>query len=172
MDLEMSDIEARPWYREFWVWFILAILVMGLASGIGVLVIGMNNAPQMVTGDYQPLGKTLINTRERATRATELGLSANLSVCNNQAELALNALQAEALPDQLLLRFQHPINTERDISAVARRVDAGHWQAELGSIKPPERARVILSDLQQSWWLSGRYSGEVSGEIGLDPEQL
>lgn len=172
MELEMNDIEARPWYREFWVWFVLAILGMGVASGTGVLVISIKHAPQMVTGDYQPLGKVLVDTRERAERAASLGLSASLGVSGNQAELALSAHRIAELPDQLLLRFQHPTDAERDVSAVARRIDGGRWQAKLGNIQPPERARVILSDLQQTWWLAGRFSGEVAGQIGLDPEKL
>jgi hypothetical protein len=172
MDIDMNDAVARPWYREFWVWFFLAILGMGVASGTSVLVIGINHAPQMVTGDYQPLGKVLVDTRERAERAESLGLSGSLSVGEEFAELVLGADNVAELPDQLLLRFQHPTDAGRDVSAVARRIDAGRWQATMGSIRPPERSRVILSDMEQSWWLAGRFSGEVAGQIGLDPERL
>jgi|GEM_PF-922583 len=172
MDPAVNDIQVRPWYREFWVWFLLAIIGMGVASGTGVLVIGIKNAPQMVTGDYQPLGKVLIDTHERADRARALGLSGALSVSEQQIELNLSAHDLDALPEQLLLRFQHPTDAERDISAVARRIDAGRWQADLGSLRAPARSRVILSDLQQTWWLSGRFPGEVTGQIGLDPEKL
>lgn len=172
MELEMNEAAARPWYREFWVWFFLGILGMGVASGTSVLVIGINNAPQMVTGDYQPLGKVLVDTRKRADRAAELGLSAQLSVDSNLAELVLDANRIDQLPDQLLLRFQHPTDAQRDVSAVARRIDADRWQVQMGSIRPPERARVILSDLQQTWWLAGRFPGEITGQIGLVPERL
>ncbi|NBB92256.1 MAG: hypothetical protein GVY32_03710 [Gammaproteobacteria bacterium] len=172
MELDMNEAQVRPWYREFWVWFFLSILGMGVVSGTSVLLIGINNAPQMVTGDYQPLGKVLVDTHERADRAADLGLGATLSVDGRLAELELRAHGLETLPDQLLLRFQHPTDAGRDVSAVARRVDVNRWQVEMGSIEPPERARVILSDLQQTWWLSGRFSGEVAGRIGLDPERL
>jgi uncharacterized protein len=172
MAANMNETIVRPWYREFWVWFILAILGMGVASGTGVLIIGLKRAPQMVTGDYQPLGKALVDTHHRADRALSLGLSAWLAVDGDQVELVLSAHRPDELPDQLLLRFQHPTNTERDISAVARRVDAGRWQAVMGELRAPERARVILSDLEQTWWLSGRFSGKVAGRIGLEPERL
>lgn len=172
MEANMSETIARPWYREFWVWFFLAILGMGVASGTGVLVIGIQNAPQMVTGDYRPLGKVLVDTREHAARAESLGLNATLSVDGELAELVLRANLVEELPDQLLLRFQHPTDAARDVSAVARRIGPDRWQATMGRIQPPQRSRVILSDLQQSWWLRGRFSGAVAGQIGLDPEQL
>jgi len=172
MKAQMTETIVRPWYREFWVWFFMAILGMGVASGTGVLVIGIQNAPQMVTGDYRPLGKALVDTREHTEQARRLGLTAHLSIDDGRAELSIGAHRLEALPDQLLLRFEHPTDAGRDVSAVARRIDAARWQAELGSIQPPERSRVILSDLQQTWWMAGRFSGAVAGQIGLDPEQL
>ncbi len=168
----MNDDLARPWYREFWVWFLLLVLAAGLASGIGVFVIGMSQAPQMVTGDYQKLGKALVDTRRRAEAAEALGLSARLSVDKGLAELTLSARQPQALPDQLLLRFEHPTSTERDIQVVALRVDGERWQADLSALEPPARARVLLSDLEQTWWLAGRYTGATAGAIGLDTEQL
>jgi hypothetical protein len=170
--MNTTEFPARPWYREFWVWFLLAIIGMGVASGTGVLIIGIGNAPQMVTGDYQPLGKVLVDTRERADRANALGLSARLSMEGEFADLALAADELAELPDQLLVRFQHPTDAGRDVSAVARRVDAGRWQARVDGLQLPERSRVILSDLQQTWWLAGRFSGDAVGQIGLDPEQL
>jgi len=170
--MDTTEADVRPWYREFWVWFMLGILGMGVASGTGVLVIGIKNAPQMVTGDYQPLGKALVDKRAHAERAASLGLSASLTVGGDVAELAMSANRIEELPDQLLLRFQHPTDAGRDVSAVARKTGPDRWEAAMGDIQPPTRSRVILSDLQQTWWLRGRFSGQLTGQIGLDPEQL
>lgn len=166
------DIVARPWYREFWVWFFLAILGMGVASGTGVLVIGIKNAPQMVTGDYEKLGKALIDTHRRSDRARQLGLAGRLELTGETAVLALTATEADQLPDQLLLHFEHPTDATRDVAAVARRLDDGRWQARLDTVRAPDRARVILSDLEQTWWLAGRFEGAPDGSIGLAPVRL
>lgn len=171
MQADFDETIVRPWYREFWVWFFLAILGMGVASGSGILIIGINNAPQMVTGDYQPLGKALIDTRAHAEQAENLGLSASLSVQGGFADLVVRAKHIEDLPDQLLLRFQHPTDAASDIAFVARKSGPDRWQAAIGEVQPPTRSRVILSDLQQTWWLRGRFSGDAVGQIGLDPEQ-
>lgn len=170
--MEASDVIQRPWYREFWVWFFLAILGMGIASGTGVLVIGIQNAPQMVTGDYQPLGKALVNTGERSDRALALGLNGTLSVSGREAEVRLDADDTGALPDQLLLRFQHPTDAARDVSALAERVAPGRWSARLGERPAPVRARVIVSDLSQTWWLAARFGGAVEGRLELNAEPL
>lgn len=169
--MNVSETLPRPWYREFWVWFILGILSMGVASGTGVLLIGLNNAPQMVTGDYQPLGKVLVNTHERADRAEALGLSGRLAVRGDAVLVTLRAHDTDALPAQLMLRFQHPTDAGRDLTALARRGAGATWQATLPA-DAPDRARVILGDLQQTWWLAGRFSGAAEGRIGLAPEAL
>lgn len=170
--MEANDILQRPWYREFWVWFILAILGMGVASGTGVLFIGFSNAPQMVTGDYQSLGKALVNTGERSDRAIELGLAGEMSVSGKTVSLRLDADDPVAVPDRLLLRFQHPTDAARDVSALAERTDANTWTAALGERQPPSRARVIVSDLSQNWWLSGEFSGAVEGLAELQAAPL
>lgn len=171
MQADLEETVVRPWYREFWVWFFLAILGMGVASGSGILIIGINNAPQMVTGDYQPLGKALVDTRAHAQQAEHLGLSASLSVEGGVVELLMQANHIGDLPGQLLLRFQHPTDAARDLAIVARKSGPDRWQAAIEEIQPPARSRVILSDLQQTWWLRGRFDGEVAGQIGLDPGQ-
>jgi len=168
----LTHPDLRPWYREFWAWFVIAILGLGVASGTGVLIIGIQNAPQMVTGDYEKVGKALVDTHRRADRALELGLAGRLDVGGQTAVLALTAHDADGLPEQLLLRFEHPTDTARDVTVVARRLAAGRWQARLDTVRAPDRARVILSDLAQTWWLAGRFEGAANGSIGLAPERL
>lgn len=171
MSSELSQPIIRPWYREPWVWFLLGIVGLGVVSGTSVLVISLANAPQLVSGNYQPLGKVLVDSREQSRRARELGLGAELILDTQRAVLLIDANQPSALPDQLLLRFQHPVDASRDLSSVARRISEARWEAQFGSIAPPARARVILSDLEQTWWLGGRFSAEAAGRISLDPDQ-
>lgn len=164
--------QSRPWYREFWAWFALAVVGLGVASGTIVVVISLGSAPQIVTGDHQPLGKALVDTRERARAAKALGLVGQLSVNGELAELRLEAHRPADLPDELLLRFEHPFDASLDISALAVRTQDDHWQAVLDTVSPPVRARVILTDLTRSWALAGRFSDAVTGTIELESAQL
>ncbi|MCA1777922.1 MAG: FixH family protein, partial [Xanthomonadaceae bacterium] len=66
--------ENTPWYRQFWPWFIVAILLWGVVSASIVLAIAIRNPPHMMTGDYAKLGKALVDTHRRADRAAALGL--------------------------------------------------------------------------------------------------
>ncbi len=172
MPKKLNQPIVRPWYREPWVWFLLGIVGLGVVSGTSVLIIGIANAPQMVSGNYQPLGKVLVDGREQARRAHQLGLSAELELDGERATVLIDADHIADLPDQLLLRFEHPANADRDLTSVARRVDTARWEAQFGEIAPPARARVILSDLEQTWWLGGRFSAESAGHISLTPDEL
>lgn len=167
----MNSTDFTPWYREFWAWFVIAILAMGVCSGVGVLAIGLNNPPHMVTGDYQPLGKVLIDTHERADRARELGLSGQMTVHNSELRLTIESQIDRALPDSLLVRLEHPTRSDDDRSVVVQAVSPGSYRGTLSTGMPP-RARVILSDLEQTWWLSGRVDEPISDGVDLAPERL
>lgn len=167
----MSSTPITPWYREFWAWFVLAIVGMGVCSGIGVLAIGLNNPPQMVTGDYRPLGKVLVDTHERADRARELGLSARMSFGAHGVELVVASRPGGTLPESLLVRLEHPTDSNADRSVVVHTAGAGRYRGELPVATPP-RARIIVSDLERTWWLSGRFDASVTETVDLAPERL
>jgi len=169
--MELMPSDPRPWYREFWAWFFIAILSLGVGSGVAVLVIGIQHAPQMVGGDYQKLGKALVDTHRRTDRARLLGLQGQLEAGGDTAVLSLKADEPDHLPEQLLLRFEHPVDASRDVSTVARRIRTDAWQAAIGEIALPRRARVVVSDLEQSWWLHGRFRAEPAGRIVLTVQQ-
>lgn len=162
---------ARPWYREFWAWFVLAIPALGVASGVAMIVISLHNAPQEITGDHQRLGKTTVATGSMSGAAQALGLGGQLTVDRHRVELLLKADRPEALPSSLLLRFDHPVDARFDTSVMLERRDTSHWVADL-SEQPPARARVILTDPMREWGLAGRYQGVVEGSISLDHRQL
>ena len=98
----MEQRDNAPWYRQFWPWFILAILSWGVVSATITLSFALRNPPHMMTGDYARLGKALVDTHVRADRAEALGLAGMLT-----AESARPAVEANAgaLAQSLLLRY-------------------------------------------------------------------
>ena len=171
MPPEPFDQAPPPWYRQFWPWLVLAILAWGVISSSITLSVALRNPPQMMTGDYQRLGKALVDTHVRADRAEALGLSGRLAVEPAGWTLELRALDATALPDALLLLAQHPTDAGRDRQMLLRRDASGSYSAAAESV--PLRGRIIVSDLEQSWWISSAYefvSGR--GEVVLVPERL
>ncbi|MGM0658947.1 MAG: FixH family protein [Pseudomonadota bacterium] len=167
----MEQQDNTPWYRQFWPWLILAILGWGVISSSITLSVALKNPPHMMTGDYAKLGKALVDTHVRADRAEALGLAGTLRVAQDEWFLQLTS-SADAVPgERLLLLVQHPTDSARDRQVVLNRSGEGQYRAVAGEV--PVRGRLIVSDLEQSWWISSSYrrEGEVL-EAALEPERL
>lgn len=167
----MEQPDATPWYKQFWPWFIITVLSWGVLSSTITLTVALNNPPHMMTGDYAELGKALVDTHERADRAEVLGLSGTLARRGAQWALSLEANRTAALGDRLLLLAQHPTDSARDRQVVFDRIAPGEYRA--AAIDIPGRGRLIVSDLEQTWWISSAYSaGSDALAVALRPERL
>ena len=165
----MEQRDNTPWYRQFWPWFILAILSWGVVSATITLSVALKNPPHMITGDYARLGKALVDTHVRADRAEELGLAGTLSAANDEWLLRLDATELPA--QQLVLLVQHPTDSTRDRQVVLNRTGPGEYRAS--AIEIPVRGRLIVSDLQQTWWISSSFQRDGKDlEAELKPERL
>lgn len=172
----MQRTDSTPWYKQFWPWFILAILGWGIVSATTTLVFAVRNPPQMMTGDYARLGKALVDTHVRADRAEALGLDGRLLRSGTSITLDLQAEDVAALGDTVMLLAQHPTDAGRDRQVVLNRQADGRYTGRVESLPP--RGRMIVSDLEQSWWISSAYPIEgdpVDGDaldLQLVPERL
>lgn len=169
MNRAMQDTPVNSWYKEPWPWFILGLLGLGIVAGSTIAFIGLTNPPEMVTGEYERLGRGMTDTASRTGQARNLGLFGQVAVEDKRILLELNAHDLEALPESLLIRFQHPATSEGDSTAVLKREAHGRYSGEL-SIAAHDRAQVIVADLGQTWWLSGRRDG--SAMINVEPKRL
>lgn len=165
----MQDAPVNPWYKEPWPWFILGLLGLGIVAGTSIAWIGITNPPEMVTGEYERLGRGLTDTASRTGQARHLGLFGQVELAGERIVLELNADDLEALPETLLIRFQHPATSEGDSTALLERQAHGRYTGEL-SIAPHDRAQVIVADVGQTWWLSGRRDGAAT--IAIEPKRL
>ena len=165
----MEQTDTTPWYRQFWPWFILAILSWGVVSATITLSVALKNPPHMMTGDYAKLGKALVDTHVRADRAEALGLAGTL--ITEKGEWLLHIDSSELSAGQLLLLVQHPTDSTRDRQVVLNRSEPGAYRAVAGEI--PARGRLIVSDLEQTWWISSSFRREGEGlRTTLKPERL
>ncbi|NKI35384.1 hypothetical protein HFP89_09410 [Wenzhouxiangella sp. XN79A] len=167
----MQRTDSTPWYKQFWPWFILAILGWGVVSATTTLVFAVLNPPQMMTGDYARLGKALVDTHVRFDRAEALGLAGRLALSGDELRLDLQSVEADALADTVLLLAQHPTDASRDRQLMLIRTADGRYAGRVESLPP--RGRMIVSDLEQSWWISSAYELEDGVvDIQLVPEHL
>ncbi len=163
--------QSLPWYREPWPWILISITGLGVVAGSTLAFIGITNPPEIVRGDYAQLGRGLTDTNVRTAQARALGLSGSLRLDDQHVVLSLAATDTTTLPAELMVVFQHPASSELDRTALLRQTAGGDYAGQL-DIAPHERALIVVSDLPQSWWLSGRFNGGLAGPAALAPKRL
>jgi len=114
--------EHHPWYKEFWAWFCVGILVLAVVLGLGLLYVAVNNPPSIVVDNYYDVGKGINKSLERERLAKQLGMRATLSL-NHDLEQAELQLEGQTLPQQLVLNIISPTQPEQDRRVILQPVD-------------------------------------------------
>jgi hypothetical protein len=151
----MAPAGTRPWYRQFWPWFVLAPLIATVIGGFATLIIA-GSPPALVVDDFGQIALAVEQDQARDRRARELRLSARMrfttgSVTAKPGEVVSVELAGDS-PEALHLHLIHPTRQELDQRAVLERA-GGTYSAR--AERPPVRVYVRLTDAQESWRLTG-----------------
>lgn len=115
----------KPWYRQFWPWFIMALPATAVVAGLTTVGIAVVNQDSVVRDDWYKEGKAINQSLERDTVAARLGMAADVKVDEVTGEISVRLRQSgsAALPDRLTLYFQHPTQASADQKLVLARRD-------------------------------------------------
>lgn len=169
----MPELEdERPWYRQFWPWFIAFPPAATVVAGFVTAWLA-GTGPSLVVDDYGQIGKVTAQRAVRDERALELGLSARVSIEVMAAakegvvsvDLALTDSGAE-LPPVILLRIVHPTREELDTEAILSG-SRGHYAGRI--VRPVGRLYIHVGDIERTWRLVGELSPQATG-LQLDPK--
>lgn len=160
------DNDIPPWYKQFWPWFLISILVFAVVIGMGLLYVSQLNPDSMVRDNYYKEGRAINMHMGRDHRASELGLHAEFSIDEVTGDVSLRLDgELDALPPQLLLELMSPTHAERDRSLVLQQIADNHYTGQLEhSIQG--RHYVDLSDPAQPGEDGWRLTGEITLVMG------
>ena len=68
----------KPWYKQFWPWFLIGLLAYSVVQGLTLLTIATKNPPGLISDDYYDVGKGINQSLERENHAIRLKLHATL----------------------------------------------------------------------------------------------
>lgn len=147
---------SEPWYRNGWVWFIIAIPATSIVLGFTLLWISIKNADSLVADDYYREGRAINQRLEKDQAAADKGISISASVLpqpdgSQRIEARFTANPGVPSPDQMRVRLSHPTLNERDVLLTLTRSD----QPNLYRTQVPEIASgrwyVMIEDENSEW---------------------
>jgi hypothetical protein len=148
-----AALHPKPWYREFWPWFLMSLPATAVIAGVTTVVIAIQSADGMVVGDYYKAGLAINQTLARDNAATKMELTATVK-SEGSALLLTLAGRMPAYPEQLSLTLAHPTRSGMDQTLALHHAGGGHYRAVLPAM-PAGKWHALLIDAASTWRLSG-----------------
>ncbi|MCA1799483.1 MAG: FixH family protein [Xanthomonadaceae bacterium] len=144
----------KPWYKHFWVWFVIAPPAAAIIAGLSLLAIAINNADDLVVDDYRKIGRTFEQQTERDRAAAALGVTATLSIDRDDGSVNLRLELEGAAPTSLVLSAVHPTVADRDLVATLALGGDGIYRGNFAAAVDGRRY-LQLEPEDRSWRLTG-----------------
>lgn len=144
-----------PWYRQFWVWFVIAVPFGGVVAGISLVVIASSGHNDMVVDDYYKKGKAINMSLARQERAAAMALAFELSLDDHN--LVLDQRAGSSPVTAVRAHLYHPTLAERDQHLVLTADASGRLRAAL-SAPLQGRWRIAIEAMDGEWLLQDEFS--------------
>ncbi|WP_440995311.1 FixH family protein [Arhodomonas sp. SL1] len=165
----MSASTSKPWYREFWCWFVFAPLGLWVIAMVATVVVLSSNSQDLVAGDYGRMGKAYVQGTDQEGEAVRRGIAARLHVDRQGGHVTLVMERGRDLPEALRLALLHPTEERKDLSAELRRDSSGMYRGGFGTAVAGRRY-VVLESPDGAWRLRGELRSG-GGELHLGAEE-
>jgi hypothetical protein len=149
----LSPPASKPWYREFWPWFLISLPATAVIAGVTTVWIAATSADGLVVGDYYKAGLAINQTLARDDVAQALALTATLKHEDGALALTL-AGRLQGYPDQLNLTLAHPTRQGQDQTLAFSHAGGGHYRTSLPTM-PAGKWHALLADAASTWRLAG-----------------
>ena len=166
----MSTNEVgRPWYRNFWPWFIVGLLSWAVVGSVTTAVIAVSGSDSLVRDDWYKDGMAINRRLEQEELARSLGISATGRIDFVTGEISLSLVGDEA--PTLLLELSHPTRSDRDVALTLERDASGIYR---GALEEPLRGQRFYARLEsrapeRAWRITGPLELADRRDFQLEP---
>lgn len=152
MNRRLPGSDTRPWYRQFWPWFLIALPATVVVAGLVMAFIAHWHADDLVVDEYYKDGLAINVQLAKKQRATELGLSARLHF---DGEIVTVELTGPIRDSGLLLVLSHPMEADRDFKVPLVRVSPGLYRGSMGQAVARHWHWTLQGLRRDDWRLDG-----------------
>ena len=143
-----------PWYRQPWLWFILAPLFAVLIYASVFIYIAVTTSDGMVKDNYYKVARGTSLDTSKTEEALKLGLEAVLNFDTLTGDISLHLTgELSTFPPSLNLNIIHPTHQKFDQILRLRQVDGKGFYSGNLSAKLIGKRYISLSPADDSWQL-------------------
>jgi hypothetical protein len=157
----------RPWYKEFWPWFLIAVPVATLIMGGVLLKLAISTEDSLVVDDYYKEGKAINATLDKQAIAKKKNITTDLTIEDGSVALEFHS----GIPQEgnaVKLSFYHVTLQERDVSVLLSRDANGIYRGFIEQ-NLDGKWRVSLTPFDESWKIQKTLQLPYSGVIKFNP---
>ena len=148
--------DKKPWYKQFWPWFLIAIPGSSVVTGIIMVTVAFTGQDTLVRDNWYKEGMTVNQRMEKRNRAEQAGIKAFITFdsAENIVTLRLSNLDATTDPG-LTLELVHPTLAQRDVRAELFKTPDNRYFAKLNNT-PSGLYYALLSSSQGDWEIESK----------------
>lgn len=163
----MQEQDDKPWYKQFWPWFLICIPLSSLIVGSQVIRLATDGTNSLVVDDYYKEGKSINARLDKIENAIALNISTKLDIKSNGITLEfLSGAPTEG--EALQLDFFHVTQEHKDFKVLLTRDASGIYRSN--EENPIEgKWRLRLTPLDESWKVQKRISLPQATAFDFNP---
>ena len=150
----MQEADDKPWYKQFWPWFLIAIPLSSVIVGSQVLRLAYDGTNSLVADDYYKEGRAINARLDKIEYAITLNIQTKLDV--QTGRIALEFISgAPPTGEALKLDFFHVTQEFKDFTVLLTRDAAGIYRNN-EEFPIEGKWRLRLTPLNESWKVQKR----------------
>ena len=163
----MKREDTKPWYRQFWPWFIISLPAASVVGGLTTVWIAMQTTDSLVVQSDDGV-RNASDRRIAAERfASQAGLAAIVDINGSTGVVIASLRKGELadLPATLDFELSHPAFANRDVRITLNKAQPDEegnpvWVGHLVSVPEGRFYAVLRAD--DTWRLTAEWQGEAS----------
>ncbi|AOE50599.1 FixH family protein [Kangiella sediminilitoris] len=127
--MQEQQQDMKPWYKQFWPWFLIALPLSSVIAGITTFIIASNTTDSMVVDNYYKDGLAINESLAKQEKAKQLGVQATLVFSDEL--LTVDLKSNKPMKDSLFVDFQHSTLSSKDFKVSLTRDGKGQFYSQL-----------------------------------------
>lgn len=168
--IEQDVYEQKPWYKQFWPWFLIALPATVVVACIYTVIIAFNHEDSLVRDNYYKDGLGINRELSAQQVANDLSIALDMHIDVVTGEVMLD-YQSESgvLPLSIRVDFIHPTNADKDFSLELLPGLSQRYQAQLEQSVTGRWYLHFSSEQPQYWQLKtvAYISADEDAEIDM-----